>query len=316
MDRLRRSCGRHLLLAIAWTLIVLAVGRPAAAQTPAPSPAMAAALELFQARQWPEARRAFEAIVEREPENVPAWVRLGLTYDALGEHERAVRAFEKANAVQLQAPVLFRISASYAKLGDRERAWEALDAAMKNGFVNQAMYQAEPAFRPFHEDPRFRGVAERMQMVARPCPNRPDYHLLDFWIGDWEQQTLIGQVVGETSIRAANDGCVLIEATTNPAPGMPPYTASALHYFDPADSRWKQTYVDSRGNPSFWIGEMKDGEFVYREVAGEGSESVSRSTLKQNGSDRVRWRFETSADGGRTWRTVFDGFFVRKPAAD
>ena len=55
----------------------------------------------------------------------------------------------------------------------------------------------------------------------------------------------------------------------------------------------------------FWIGEWKvyEGESTNR----EGRQVLNRITWHDNPDGTVRQHWETSADGGKTWETAFDG---------
>jgi hypothetical protein len=44
----------------------------------------------------------------------------------------------------------------------------------------------------------------------------------------------------------------------------------------------------------------------------EGGTYLDRTTLTPVGPDEVRQLIEISTDGGSTWRTVFDGRYVRR----
>ena len=133
-----------------------------------------------------------------------------------------------------------------------------------------------------------------------PCSAVPDFHRLDFFVGEWSQQNLKGREVGRTRVERIAGGCGLQETTTNP----PAYAATAFHYFDPAAATWRQTYLDTRGEPTLWTGKFEGERLVYTR---EGF----RSTFTRESDDRVRQLFERSTDGGKTWAVEWEGFYVR-----
>ena len=76
---------RHVLL----MPLFLAILPIAAAQTPPqPSAAMQEANTLFQAKKWPEAAKAYEAITKAEPDNGRAWLRLGVSLHQSAKYDR------------------------------------------------------------------------------------------------------------------------------------------------------------------------------------------------------------------------------------
>lgn len=138
------------------------------------------------------------------------------------------------------------------------------------------------------------------------CADVEAFHQFDFFIGDWSQQNLQGREVGRTRVEPVAGGCGLQETTTNP----PEYAATAFHYFDPAAATWRQTYLDSRGEPTLWTGGFEGERLVYLR---EGAARV-RSTFIRETADRVRQLFERSSDEGKTWMREWEGFYVRRTA--
>lgn len=97
---------------------------------------------LLQQRQWVEARNLLERITNAEPANAEAWSSLGQVHLALGEHERAVAASEKATTLDgtksdyfLRLGTAYGLSAGkaglFAKLGFARRCKAAYDKAVE-----------------------------------------------------------------------------------------------------------------------------------------------------------------------------------------
>jgi cytochrome c-type biogenesis protein CcmH/NrfG len=90
------------------------------------------------ARMTPEQRQAMirsmvaslAARLKAEPDDLAGWMRLGRSYGVLGEHAKAVEAFEHAQKLAPQDPdVLVGLGQARAEAGDRAGALAALRAA-------------------------------------------------------------------------------------------------------------------------------------------------------------------------------------------
>jgi tetratricopeptide (TPR) repeat protein len=98
--------------------------------------------QLLHQRQWGEARTLLEQVTAAEPANAQAWSSLGQVCLALGEHEKAVAAAEKATALDptksdyfLHLGTALGLSAGkaglFAKLGFARRCKVAYDKAVE-----------------------------------------------------------------------------------------------------------------------------------------------------------------------------------------
>lgn len=133
----------------------------------------------FDAGRWAEAAEAYAAILEREPANPMAWLRL---------------------------------ASARAAGGDADRALEALKGWAGSGtFVYQAV-MAAPEMARLREEPRFEALVGPM----RPCA-LPENRHFDFWLGEWD--VVSPQYPGVTSrsrITRINDGCTIREDYATP----------------------------------------------------------------------------------------------------
>jgi tetratricopeptide (TPR) repeat protein len=129
---------------------------------------------LFDARQWPEAAAAYEAILANGPDNALARIRLARARAANGEADAALAALE---------------------------AW----FESGNGAYQVAMRL--PEFEALRADPRFVALVERF----KPC-STPEYRQFDFWVGDWNVESAAAPgTVSHNRITLINDGCTLRE---------------------------------------------------------------------------------------------------------
>lgn len=109
-------------------------------------------------------------------------------------------------------------------------------------------------------------------------------------------------------------GCALEEQWS----GNGGVTGSSLNTWDADRKRWHQTWVDNTGGLLQLDGTWQDGRMV---LSGQDRSAPAAQTAEQRVTwqplpdGRVRQLWEASKDAGRTWTTVFDGFYTRKSAA-
>lgn len=121
-----------------------------------------------------------------------------------------------------------------------------------------------------------------------------------------------GKKTGQNKIVAVMGGCALEENWTGEkgARGM------SVSTYDQASRRWRQTWVDDAGGLLLLEGEFRGGSMVLvgrrPSQKEKGAVITHRITWTPLGSDKVRQFWEASGNEGRTWKTVFDGIYVRK----
>jgi len=139
-----------------------------------------------------------------------------------------------------------------------------------------------------------------------------EYHQFDFWIGDWTVTTPNGKVAGTNTIDRPLGTCVLQEHWV----GAGGTVGSSFNVYDTTRKRWHQTWVDNQGTLLLLDGAFADEKMVMSgaSVDAKGAAIMNRITWQREHGDpdRVRQLWETSADGGKTWQTAFDGLYTRK----
>ncbi len=137
------------------------------------------AAELFNAGKWAQAAAAYQEVVDREPANALALIRLARSHAANGDATKALAALQ---------------------------AW----IATGNGSYQVAM--RVPELQALHANPQFLGMVEPLM----PC-NTPEYRQFDFWLGDWDVTSPASPgSVSHNRITSINDGCTLREEYTTP----------------------------------------------------------------------------------------------------
>jgi hypothetical protein len=142
----------------------------------------------------------------------------------------------------------------------------------------------------------------------------PEYHALDFWLGEWEVRDPAGSLEGTNRIAADLSGCAVRESWTD-AKGV---RGESTFFYDRAARRWKQVWITEDGD---WKEkaqvESPPGSVRFQ---GElprpnGGTVLDRTTLTLLDDGRVRQRIEQSRDGGKTWPASWEGLYARPAAA-
>jgi hypothetical protein len=148
------------------------------------------------------------------------------------------------------------------------------------------------------------------QAPARPVPcSAPESRQFDFWIGDWDVFTPDGKPAGTNRI-APLYGCVLHESWK----GNGGFEGQSFNRWDGARRVWHQTWVDGGGTLLVIEGAFADGVMRLSDANQPGKKDplqVNEIAWSRNADASVRQHWRTSADGGRTWTTAFDGKYVR-----
>ena len=133
------------------------------------------------------------------------------------------------------------------------------------------------------------------------------YRQFDFMLGDWNVATADGKLVGRDHIEKTYGNCVVQEHWTSVDGG----TGGSVSMYDASRKLWHQTWVDSTGTLVVLEGGLKDGRMVMSGEMSNGGKHVQdrMSWVPQDGKVRQLW--ETSEDGGKTWRTIFDVYYSK-----
>lgn len=155
-------------------------------------------------------------------------------------------------------------------------------------------------------------MAQTSATAAAPCQSA-EYRQFDFWIGRWEVFGPDGKKAGDNRIEAIDGGCALLERWS----GRGGFSGTSLNSWDAATKQWRQHWVDNQGGLLRLAGGLQGRRMVLSGSAPhDGKPGVTLRerigwTPQPDGSVRQHW--ERSADDGRSWRTVFDGRYVRLP---
>jgi len=118
-----------------------------------------------------------------------------------------------------------------------------------------------------------------------------------------------GLQVGTSRIEKVLGGCALQEHWA----GSGRSRGTSLNMYDARHHVWHQTWVDNDGGLLVLEGGLKDGSMVLsgKSVSRAGKTVLNRITWTPRDKDHVRQSWQISADGGKHWKTVFDGLYRR-----
>ena len=138
-----------------------------------------------------------------------------------------------------------------------------------------------------------------------PCAH-PENSQFDFWLGTWDVVTN-GNVTGRNVITREHNGCTVLEqfhATQGPFEG------SSFNWYDPAEGRWRQVWVDNSGTRLDLIGGIEGDSMVLSGMrVAQGRTVADRITWTPNPDGTVRQVWDQTTDGGETWTVLFDGLY-------
>jgi hypothetical protein len=166
--------------------------------------------------------------------------------------------------------------------------------------------------------PMKRCIALALALAAAPAsaqappPNpcaAPESRQFDFWIGDWDVFQPDGKLAGTNRI-APIYGCVLHESWK----GRGGYEGQSFNRYDAQRGVWHQSWVDSSGGLLVIEGAFKDGAMRMSDAgqpAKKDPKKVNEIAWTANADGSVRQLWRVSEDGGTTWKTSFDGKYVR-----
>ncbi len=156
------------------------------------------------------------------------------------------------------------------------------------------------------------------QVMAAPAPatppagcTGPEYHQLDFWIGDWdtfETDTPGGPSVARAHVDPILGACAIHELYEQ-NDGL---IGDSFLSYDAVRKLWQQTWLTNRGSIMVIVGNFKDGVLT---LEGEMHLKNGKSILQ-----RITWKTEAkgvressvmSKDGGKNWEPAFDVRFLK-----
>jgi hypothetical protein len=164
------------------------------------------------------------------------------------------------------------------------------------------------------------GAAAFMQAqsasIPHPCNSMPKAKEFDFWIGQWDvtpwavAAPTAAQQMGFNDVHPILEHCVISENWKSARGGE----GKSYNYYDTNLGKWRQIWMSDSGGALDYTGEFSDGamRFVGWNKDAKGNRVEQKLTFFAIAPDTVRQLFEASTDGGKTWKSTFDGRYVRR----
>ena len=267
-----------------------------------------AANDAYQKQDWKSAAVAYEGIVKVEEKNAGANYRLGLSFLNLNETAKAAKHLEAAMAISPNAVFALALARAEARAGRTDKVYAVFERSVALGGMAAESLNDEKDFAAIKSEAKFAEYVKKLDTLANPCRNMPEFRQFDFWIGEWLPKNAQGVTVGTSSIQLILSSCIIFENWETPVSA-----GKSFNVFDVRDRKWHQTWVDNRGLITHYVGGLVDGKMVLdSESVQNAVKTIARMTFSKLDNGDVRQHGENSTDGGKTWTTSFDFIYVRK----
>jgi tetratricopeptide (TPR) repeat protein len=267
--------------------------------------------EWYGNRDWAKAAQAYEELTTQEPSRGLYWYRLATCRLMLKQYKPALAAYETAR--DRGAPigqVRYNMARAYARLDQTDETLKSLEQSAAAGFAKARQISAEEDFASLHNDSRFKALIEKLE---HPTKGLKGADAMDHWLGEWDVYAN-GQRVGQNRIVKSLDGYAVEEFWEDIYGGR----GRSLFVFDASKGRWKQLWSSDRG----WIVE-KIGTPIENGIYLEGTSTLANGTVKKareyltrNPDGSVRQLLEDWDDDTKSWKSTFDGKYVRKKSEE
>jgi hypothetical protein len=259
-------------------------------------------------KDFVSAEKIFREQLKANVNSGQSWFGLG---DALYGEEKfseAADAYGHAATLNFQSMrAQFREAKSLARGGERDRAFQVLGDLNRQGFPNLNGLNSDPDFGALRSDSRWPAVVEATTANATPCEHTAENRQFDFWIGEWNVETINGQPAGTSKVERVLNGCALLENWSGGGDGK------SLNTFNASKQQWQQFWVDAGGEVHEYAGKLVNGEMKFEGPASDhaGNRSMRRMTFTRLEGGRVKQTGEVSADGQK-WTLEYELIYVPK----
>ncbi|MDR9417728.1 hypothetical protein [Gracilimonas sp.] len=129
----------------------------------------------------------------------------------------------------------------------------------------------------------------------------------DFWVGKWEvsweeADGTMGR--GSNFIEKTLDCTVIQEHFQVDEGQMEGYKGTSISVYNPRTNTWKQAWADNQGGYFDFTGKVEgDNRIFQTDIQEMGSDTLftQRMVFYDITPDSLKWDWESSIDGGKTW---------------
>jgi hypothetical protein len=157
------------------------------------------------------------------------------------------------------------------------------------------------------------GVALAQQQAPSPCA-APEFHQMDFWLGDWDARYAndpSSPADGRNTITREYGGCVIQEQFDGgpAAQGLIGHSVSTYHR--PA-GLWRQTWVDNQGGYFALTGGPAGDDFILTSTRLSERAPYQRMVFEDITPLSFTWRWQSSTDAGASWTDAWVIYYTRR----
>jgi hypothetical protein len=154
-------------------------------------------------------------------------------------------------------------------------------------------------------------VAAQTAAPTTPCATDMNRRKLDFWVGDWDVESVVGQPAGHSVVEPFSGGCGLLENWTDLRGG----TGKSINAYNPTLRHWEQLWVGQFGavteyRDSAWHGDTLEYDAEFDDASGRHVRA--RLFLAPRGDGTVSQMQRQSYDDGKTWTTAYSLVYKRR----
>jgi hypothetical protein len=266
------------------------------------------ASKAMAAGDYAKAITLYKQSVDANPNYANTWELLGTAYLQAGQYEEARRSYQTAIDKGYASPYgKYNLACAYARLGDKQRALDLLSELVEKKVP--IPMAGDPDLASLTAEPQYLELQRKLQSLTEPCKDaqgHPEYRQLDFWVGEWNVFSGT-QPVGTSSVQLILKDCVVFENWT----GLTGGSGKSFNKYNTSRKKWEQFWVSDSGGTIYFVGELVNGSMAYVEDAGPKT-AIQRLTFTKMPDGRVRQLGEQSSDGGKTWTTGYDFYYVKK----
>jgi hypothetical protein len=266
------------------------------------------ASKAMAAGDYAKAITLYKQSVDANPNYANTWELLGTAYLQAGQYEEARRSYQTAIDKGYASPYgKYNLACAYARLGDKQRALDLLSELVEKKVP--IPMAGDPDLASVTAEPQYLELQKKLQALTEPCKDaqgHPEYRQLDFWVGEWNVFSGT-QPVGTSSVQLILKDCVVFENWT----GLTGGSGKSFNKYNTSRKKWEQFWVSDSGGTIYFVGELVNGSMAYVEDAGPKT-TIQRLTFTKMPDGRVRQLGEQSSDGGKTWTTGYDFYYVKK----
>lgn len=138
----------------------------------------------------------------------------------------------------------------------------------------------------------------------------------DFWVGEWEVSWKEGDRMGRGTnhIEKIFDGKVIRENFRVLEGQNAGFKGTSISVYQPRLEQWKQAWADNNGGYYDFTGKMDGDKRIFQTDQFEredGSIFTRRMVFYDITENSLTWDWESSTDGGETWRLNWRIFYKR-----